>query len=182
MFKKHLFKQNSGFTIIELLVVIAIIGLLATIISISLGSARVKARDTNRKSELREMQNALEAYYNDNNRYPCSTPSGSCAGFNWMSSAPSDNASIYSAPGNYIPGLAPTYMVALPADPRPGSSTNPACGGVWQSAFLYKSDGNNYKLLSHCAPEASWNSTEFFYDTVRSTWAWQVSTPGGRDW
>ncbi len=57
--------KNKGFTLVELLVVIAIIGLLATIAFISLNSARGKARDAKRISDVRSLQSALELYYND---------------------------------------------------------------------------------------------------------------------
>ncbi len=58
-------KNKKGFTLVELLVVIAIIGLLATIAFISLNSARGKARDAKRVSDFRQIQTALELYYND---------------------------------------------------------------------------------------------------------------------
>lgn len=61
----------KGFTLIELLVVIAIIGILATIVLVSLNSARVKARDTRRLSDMQQMSLAMEMYYDGNSSaYP----------------------------------------------------------------------------------------------------------------
>ena len=62
--------NKNGFTLIELLVVIAIIGLLASVVLASLNSARAKARDTSRLSELKSIQTALEFYYDKYNSYP----------------------------------------------------------------------------------------------------------------
>jgi len=53
-------KQKEGFTLIELLVVIAVIGMLASIILVSLGPARARARDARRVSDVRQMSLALE--------------------------------------------------------------------------------------------------------------------------
>ena len=61
---------KKGFTLIELLVVIAIIGLLSTLATVSLNSARSKARDGKRLAEMKSMQTALEMYYNDHKGYP----------------------------------------------------------------------------------------------------------------
>lgn len=63
-------KTNEGFTLIELIVVIAIIAVLTGLVSFNFQQARMKARDISRKSDLKQIANALEAYKNDNQAYP----------------------------------------------------------------------------------------------------------------
>jgi len=63
-------KSKRAFTLIELLVVIAIIGILATVSIISLTNARAKSRDAKRAGDIKQIQTALELFFNDNNRYP----------------------------------------------------------------------------------------------------------------
>lgn len=65
--------NKKGFTLIELLVVIAIIALLSTLAVVALGSAREKARDAKRLSDIKQVQTALELYYTDKNGYPDGT-------------------------------------------------------------------------------------------------------------
>lgn len=74
---------NKGFTLIELLVVIAIIGILSSVVLASLNSARAKARDAKRLSDMKQMQIALEFYYDSFGEYPNSDFAG-CGG--WDSS------------------------------------------------------------------------------------------------
>lgn len=65
------YNLKKGFTLIELLVVISIIGILSSIITVSFTSSQKQARDTKRKSDLKQYQNALEVYANKNNgMYP----------------------------------------------------------------------------------------------------------------
>jgi type II secretion system protein G len=63
-------KLQTGFTLIELLVVISIIGLLASVVLVALNSSRVKARDTKRKADLKQLTTALNLYYDQNNTFP----------------------------------------------------------------------------------------------------------------
>lgn len=63
-------KGKRGFTLIELLVVTAIIGILASIVLVSLGTARVKARDTRRLADLKQVVLALEFYVDHYKHYP----------------------------------------------------------------------------------------------------------------
>ena len=62
--------NTRAFTLIELLVVIAIIGILATLAVVALSTARSSSRDAKRLADLKQLQTALEVYYNDYGSYP----------------------------------------------------------------------------------------------------------------
>jgi len=62
--------RTKGFTLIELLVVIAIISILSSVVLASLGTARQKARDATRVSDLKNLQLALELYFDGAQSYP----------------------------------------------------------------------------------------------------------------
>jgi len=68
-FKNIMIGKNRGFTLIELLVVVAIIGILASIVLASLGTARDKAGDAAVKKNLSNMRAQAELYYDDNYNY-----------------------------------------------------------------------------------------------------------------
>lgn len=163
-------KQNRGFTLIELLVVIAIIGILSSVVLASLNSSRGKARDAYRKSSMKQLQVALELYLDSNNSYPST-------GGAWWGLSVNGGSRTTSGANAYIPGLTPTYISVLPADPKGDTSG-------W-SGFLYQSNGTNYKLLSHAnGPESFPSSGQAFYDPVRPTWAWMICSgePACNSW
>jgi len=62
-------KRKKGFTLIELLVVISIIGLLSSVVLASLSGTRKKARDAVRKSDLKQLQLALNLYLSNHDNY-----------------------------------------------------------------------------------------------------------------
>jgi len=97
-------KQNSksGFTLVELLVVIAILGILSTIGLVVFSSAQMRGRDTQRKSDLKQISSALELYFNDYGSYPTSSsgkivgcPSTTSTACTWGSGQFTDGKTIY---------------------------------------------------------------------------------------
>ena len=92
--------KKSGFTLIELLVVIAIMGILTAIVTTNLGTARQKARDTKRVSDIKQLQLALALYADAHNNYYPPTLS----------------------PIELIP-LSPTFIQAIPVPPGGTSQT-----------------------------------------------------------
>ncbi len=72
--------NKQGFTLIELLVVIAIIGLLSTLSILALNTARARARDVKRVADVKQIQTALEMYYNEFGQYPAAVTPGTPIG------------------------------------------------------------------------------------------------------
>ena len=68
--------KSKGFTIVELLIVIIVIGILATLVialftSANLfTSAKKKARDSQRQTDIVALQDYIEGYYAESGKYP----------------------------------------------------------------------------------------------------------------
>ena len=168
-------KINSGFTLIELLVVISIIGLLASVVLVSLNSARDKSKNAVRKATLRQLQAAVEIYYSYNETYP--STSASPTGL-YASEVGDIQPNGNNNDGDWIPGLAPTYINKLPKDPEGGASNNSTCTGSSANllkSYLYRSDGVNYKIISRCGgPTSNFTINDPLYDPLRPDYGWMV--------
>ncbi len=69
-------QKNLGFTLLEMLVVMLIIIVLAAVGLRSFNASRNKSRDARRKSDLEQLQRALEMYHSDKGYYPVHTADG----------------------------------------------------------------------------------------------------------
>ncbi len=72
-------KTKSGFTLIEILIVVAIIAILASVVLVGLGPVQQSGRDARRLSDIRQVQNALELFYNKCGYYPGTISGGACS-------------------------------------------------------------------------------------------------------
>ncbi|MCX6714721.1 MAG: hypothetical protein NTX72_02820 [Candidatus Uhrbacteria bacterium] len=57
-------------SLVEILVIVAIVALVGTLAAVAVSAARSKERDATRLSNVRQVQSALEDYFNENNAYP----------------------------------------------------------------------------------------------------------------
>lgn len=104
--------------------------MLSSVVLASLNSARMKARDAKRMSDLHQMRLALEQYYDDNGNYPI-------IGY-WVYSSDTSWSTLQTA-------LAP-YMPNLPKDPVNNANGPWSTGNYSYSyGFLPTYSGGNIK-------------------------------------
>jgi general secretion pathway protein G len=132
-------KKEKGFTLIELLVVIAIIGLLSTLAVVALNNARSKSRDAKRVSDIKQIQTALELYFNDHNGYPGTVTSGTSI---------TGEASVGST----------VYMSAVPTNPSPNGTAYTyvlgGTGGTYTLTYTLEGASGGVPLGLHTATPA----------------------------
>lgn len=125
--------HKKGFTLVELLVVFAVIGLLSLLTVISLGQKREQMRDTQRLSNLRDIQAHLELYFINHNEYPVVAPPGKSLG--QVDTACLSNSGF--APENCSEAI----MKSIPKDPS-------------DYQYVYSSaDGSSYTILAQIEGE-----------------------------
>ncbi len=96
--------KKGGFTLIELLVVIAIIGILSSVVLVSLNSARQKGKDARIISDVQQTRTILESGYNGS-AYPDlnggnANCNGSGASVNVTTVASNANCTLAAGPGS----------------------------------------------------------------------------------
>ncbi|MBI5530385.1 MAG: type II secretion system protein [Candidatus Doudnabacteria bacterium] len=140
---KQKFNQ-SGFTLLELLVVIAIIGLLASVVTLALQSARAKARDTKRAADVRQLVTSMEQYRITHGQYPTGTGSMASVG---SGVALDDPTAMDGGPEPFVPN----YIPLIPTSPKPADGDCGATTGIGGNDYWYESsdDGTAY-TITYC--------------------------------
>lgn len=125
--------MKKGFTLIELLVAISIIGIISALLLANFNSARERARDAQRKSDLRNIQTALRLFYNDHNYYPTASADGKIHGCGRVQQGFADCewGQVWSSDNRVI-------MTMLPADPLPDQSYS----------YVYDPNADSYTLTA----------------------------------
>ncbi|MCX6731493.1 MAG: prepilin-type N-terminal cleavage/methylation domain-containing protein [Candidatus Parcubacteria bacterium] len=140
--------KKSGFTLIELLVVIAIIGILSSVVLASLNSARMKARDARRIADLKQIQLALELFYDSNGYYPQSNCGWDCNQYRYSYDSSWDALATDLKP----------YISALPKDPL-----NSSCAPWNNNCYSY-----TYGNVGRSTYPAQYDLTAQLEDTSNS--------------
>lgn len=104
---KH--RLQKGFTLVELMVVVSIMGVIFGVIVTASGGIQRRSRDTQRQSDLRNLQSALQQYYADQNFFPISS------GFNLSTVTQLQSSTGCGA--SCPTGSAKTYTDKIPKDP-----------------------------------------------------------------
>lgn len=155
MKNKQKLSTPKGFTLIELLIVVVIIGTLSALLMANFIGVRQRARDGQRKADLRQTQSALELYRADSAAYSivsgkqlnatnCPTSSGLISGSTtYMQKIPCDplGTGTFNGGNYYYSSNGTTYTVAAclenTGDPQ-GTSTSPdATVSGCASSFYY---------------------------------------------
>ncbi|MDO8620791.1 MAG: prepilin-type N-terminal cleavage/methylation domain-containing protein [Candidatus Levybacteria bacterium] len=126
-FKFQISNSKRGFTLIELLIVVSIIGVLATLLMTNFIGIRQRARDAQRKGDLKQIQSSLELYRADQGSYPAS-PLAACG----VSKLEGGNPPV-------------TYMQKIPCDPL----------NVAPYAYTYLLNGDGTYSIHSCLENVS---------------------------
>jgi type IV pilus assembly protein PilA len=116
---------QDGFTLLEILLVVGIIAILAGIVIVAINPARqlAQARNTERISGIKQINNALQQYYIEHGSYPASLTTTLTEICN--TGASTSVSSGYCTGKINLSELVPTYITAIPKDPQ-ATTTNSA--------------------------------------------------------
>jgi prepilin-type N-terminal cleavage/methylation domain-containing protein len=166
---------RRAFTLIELLIVIAIIGILASIVIVTMSQARQKARGTKNAAQLEMVTKALNVYYTQFGSYPASVPDGQGP---WQGFCSFWGADLGA---NWIPELQSAGVInntVLPVDTRQEGSAS--CVND-QEQYIYISDTTDFKLIS-VMNSSLLGVPPNMIDPRRPTDAFGFWSPGATNW
>ena len=122
--KKVLLARRSGFTLIEIMVVVVILGLLSALVVPNISSNVSEAQRTAARTQIAQIEQALEKYHLDNGFYP-STQQGLEA----LVTAPTTSP----VPRKYADG---GYMKKVPDD-------------SWGNPYVYRNQNGRITITSY---------------------------------
>ena len=136
------------------MMVIAVVGTLATMVFVSLQSARGKAHDTQRMKDMEEIQGAVELYYRDNGHYPITRCGGaggaSFAGYQGSTAGMTICSSSGLAASNSLTTALAPYLSQSLKDPWKTIT------GSTNAGYQYTSEdsaGMSYCIRAYATPE-----------------------------
>lgn len=144
--------HKKAFTLVELLIVCTIIVILSAIAVVNFGIAKQKSRDATRKKDLSEIAAALETYKVDNKEYP-------------------SNSNFANISRNTLDELVPSYIVALPTDPKTSDDK-----------YQYKGDPVQYKVRSIHGERVTASNAGDFLDPTNNSYLQVSNTEVARNW
>ncbi len=127
---------SKGFTLIELLVVIGILAVLLAIVLIAINPARqfAQANNTQRRSDVNAILNAVHQYMADN---AGNVPSTITTAEQNISNTGADLCSI----------LVTDYLAAFPRDPQLGAALSETdCGGAYDTGYTVMQSASNNRI------------------------------------
>ena len=168
---KHI--SRSSFTLIEMLIVIVIIGILAAALVPRLQAIQWRARDSERKVDLRTIYTAAQVYYTDVGDFPAAHGlSGACAVDAVCSTL------SYGWPNRLL--WFTWYMTSYPLDPLNIVVNNSELGWPWFAGnyvYRYWNVKKNYSwhLWSYCTIRKYERFRQMWGETISCMVIWHVT-------
>jgi len=150
---------KKGFTLIELMIVIVILGVLMSTILPKLTGAQARARDAGRVADLRNIESALQVYFDDKGAFPKST--GECLPETSTETTIGNNGYVTNAIKSYLKGN------KVPQDPLKKANTTLCSTSGQEGRYWYRSiqkNGVNKSSFVLCADMESYQKANTLID------------------